>query len=262
MKEFSRVFAEIPKNLVTKVNGDATESGFKYIGSCIADGIEENLRASDSAPLASLKRILDFGSGLGRVIFHLLDRARDARIVGFDIDPMMVEWSALLIAQARVRFVSTTLDLPDGNFDLITAVSVFTHLDVTTDFWLSEIRRLLAPNGCAFITYQDDILFREMQGEGHIPVAAGLTDKFVTGQGSAEGGAAMGTFYTTPYWQSVLEKFFVVKSIRPRGLFNHQSIAVVIRREGPVDRLPLILEYASSLEREIYRLRRELAIQY
>jgi len=262
MNEFSRVFAEVPRNLVTKVNGDATEGGFKYIGSCIAGGIEESLRVAGVKPLGSDQQILDFGSGLGRVILHLLSRAPEAEITGFDIDPMMLHWAARLIPDARARFVSSTLDINSGRFDLITVVSVFTHLDATTEFWLSEVRRLLSPSGRAFITYQDDTLFYEMQGKGQIPSAATLDGKYVTGRGSAEGGAAMGTFYSTPYWKALLEKFFKVETILPRGLFGHQSITVVTRREEPINRASLILEYAAALERDIFSLRRDFGIQY
>lgn len=187
MNDFSKVFAEVPPSLVTKVNGVATEDGFKYIGSCIADGIEESLKLGSAKPLSAARQVLDFGSGLGRVILHLLNRAPTAEITGFDIDPMMIQWSSRLVADPRTRFVTSTLDLPNDKFDLITVVSVFTHLDATTDFWLSEVQRLLSPSGCAFITYQDDTLFAEMQEKGHIPASVALDGKYVVGKGSAGG---------------------------------------------------------------------------
>jgi ubiquinone/menaquinone biosynthesis C-methylase UbiE len=264
MANFSKLFSDIPAALVAKVNGDTTETGFRHIGFHIAEGIERELPpvlGSKESRLRQCDRILEFGSGLGRVILQLLERVPKAEIVGFDIDPMMNRWTGHLFPDKRLKLVSSTLDLPDGSFDLIIIVSVFTHLDQTTDFWLSEVHRLLSKTGYAFITYHDDTLFMEMQAKGQFP-SSKLEGKFVAGHGTAEGGAAMGTFYTTPYWKQVLEKYFNVDVLKPRGLFRHQSISVVSRKDIRIDREALYRTYMATLEHEIYELRRTHEIHY
>lgn len=267
--KFTELFKAVPNNLVVKVNGDGTEQGFRHVGFHIAEGIENELPktkgflGSEKSILKQSKRILDFGSGLGRVILELVDRAPKAEITGFDIDPMMNRWAEHLLTGKKIKVVSSTLDLPDEHFDLITIVSVFTHLDKTTDFWLSEVHRLLSKNGFAFITYQDDTLFEEMKVKGAHPKNASIASgKYVVGAESAEGGAGMGTFYTTPHWKLVLEKYFNVEVLKPRGLFRHQSISIVTRKDVQIDRLGLYRTYMASLEQDIYDLRRKHEIAY
>jgi ubiquinone/menaquinone biosynthesis C-methylase UbiE len=260
MTSFSQRFAEIPAPLVTKVNGDNTEAGFVYIGTCIADAIEK-----EAGNLTNFRSILDFGCGLGRVTAQMSRRAPEADIVGFDIDPMMLHWAGHLLDGGRSRFVSTTLDLPDGGFDLIVVVSVFTHLDTTTDYWLTEIHRLLGPHGRAFITYHDETLYAEMAEKGQFHEVATnsiLREKYVVGERTAEGGAAMGTFYTTAKWEQLVERYFKVERTVPRGLFGHQSYSVVSKKDVQLDRAPLYRQYLGSLEKELFDLRRQHQVSY
>lgn len=267
-QSFSKRFKKIPRNLVQKVNGNTTEQGFRYIGSQILEGIDNELtnvaraHGFDRNLLKDSRQIMDFGSGLGRVILQLTERVPDAEIVGFDIDPLMIKWASHLITDKKVRFIASTLEQPCQSFDLLTVISVFTHLDKTTDFWLSEIHRLLSKTGYAFITYHDDTLFKQMEAKGSFPPGAKLVDKYVFGADSAEGGAGMGTFYTTSCWKQVLEKYFNVEALKPRGLFGHQSVSIVSRKEVEIDRLPLYHTYTESLERDIYKLRRRHKVSY
>jgi len=257
---FSERFARIPSALIQKVNGVASEEGFVYIGGRIADTIGGALGG-----FAGTRDVLDFGCGLGRVAARLFDRAPDARIVGFDIDPMMLKWGEDLLAGQPVRFVDTTLDLPNRSFDLVIAVSVFTHLDATTDYWLAEIHRLLRPGGRAFLTYHDQTLFGEMALQGQLPGVASdgaLADRYVLGRGTPEGGAAMGTFYTTEHWERLLDRWFVISATAERGMFGHQSYSVVRPKPVSPPRGELLRHYARSLERQLSDLRREHQVFY
>jgi|GEM_PF-3572756 len=258
MESFSERFKKVPIHLIQQVNGDSTEAGFRYIGECIAAGIESHLAEArrekapgQISPLNNPKTILDFGCGLGRVILHLAERAPQTKITGFDINPSMVKWARYLLPSPNLSFVNSTLELPPASFDLVIAISVFTHLDATTDFWLSEIQRLLSINGMAVITYQDETLFEELKQKGALDSAAYLTTKYVYGRGDLEGGATMGTFYTSSFFRSLLERFFTVHLQAPRGLFDHQSLAVVTRKDTGLDQSAFLLEYTKSLEREL-----------
>jgi len=260
MRPFSERFAEIPTRLVQKVNGVETEEGFVHIGRCIVDEIE---KAAGS--LSETRDILDFGCGLGRVTAQLLDRAPLADFVGFDIDPLMLMWAGVLLEDPRVRLASTTLDLPDASMDLVIAISVFTHLDATTDYWLAEIHRVLRPSGRAFVTYHDEGLFREMAAAGKIPVVAAdatLDGRFIVGSDSAEGGAEMGTFYTTGHWERLIGRHFVIEKTVPRGLFGHQSYSLIRKKDVAIDRTALFRDYVLSVEKQLFDLRRAHTVFY
>ena len=259
-RSFSQRFAEIPPHLVRKVNASISESDFLRIGSIISNVVEENV---GDPSLAS--KILDFGCGLGRVLLPMLQKAPRAAFTGFDIDPMMLLWCSHLLEDVRCRFVFTTLELPDGEYDIIYAVSVFTHLDITTDYWLAEIHRLLAPKGRAFITYHDETLFEEIAGSSLIPdVPKGtkLCDRHVVGKGTPEGGAAVGTFYATEYWRQILDRYFSVDHMVPRGLFGHQSFAIVTPKNVRIDRTVIDRQYIHSLEQQLFELRNACRVMY
>jgi len=250
MNTFSERFAAVPQPLVHKVNGALSEETFIYIGRCIADAI-----TGEVTDVAAMKQILDFGCGLGRVTARMLDRAPGAQFTGFDIDPQMLDWCGQLLSSPRLRCVAATLDLPDNSFDLVYAVSVFTHLDETTDFWLSEIHRLLRPGGRAFLTYHDETLYRERFGKA-------LADRHIEGAGGPEGGAAMGTFYTTALWEELLKPYYKILRTAPRGLFGDQSYSLVQKKRSSPDRAPVLTQYAHALEKELFSLRKQYQVTY
>jgi ubiquinone/menaquinone biosynthesis C-methylase UbiE len=260
MSDFSQQFASLPERLVQKVNGDTTEAGFLYIGQCIMDGIQAAI-----PDVPERLRVLDFGCGLGRVAHHLLLRAPQAELTGFDIDPMMLHWAQRLIGTERARFVHSTLGLEAASFDLIVVISVFTHLDQTTDFWLSELHRLLSPRGLAYVTYQDETLLHEMVKHGHVPELARdfeLTESYVVGRGTPEGGAMMGTFYHHKAWERRVGAWFDVQKNVPRGLFGHQSYTVLAKQDVQIDPSAHRFTYMREIEKQLFELRKEKELLY
>jgi SAM-dependent methyltransferase len=226
---FSQRFAELPEDLVVKVNGSKDEGLFVHVGRCVVEVLEKEV-----GELWKRRDMLDFGCGLGRVLKPLIERAPYANLVGFDIDAAMLESCRRLLGDERLRLVSTTRELPDKSFDLVFAISVFTHLNKSADYWLEEIDRLLRPNGLAFLTFQDEALFSEMASAGKIEgLESGntvLERRFIVGAGTVEGGAGMGTFLSTKEWEATVGRFFKVLVTVPRGLFGHQSYSVLAKR--------------------------------
>src|SRR5262249_35950762 len=108
---------------------------------------------------------LDFGCASGRILRHMFYQAQTPEIWGCDINRRHVEWvSAHLPGEIRV-FQNTSLPhlpLPDSSVDVITAFSVFTHIESFDTAWLMELRRILKPNGIAWLTVHADRTWREM----------------------------------------------------------------------------------------------------
>jgi SAM-dependent methyltransferase len=101
------------------------------------------------------KRVLDFGCGAGRTLRHFLDEAEVAELWGADIDAASIEWleGALCPPLHAIR-CGPEPPLPvEGRFDLIWAISVFTHLTDTSLGWLLELHRRLAPGGLLMASY-------------------------------------------------------------------------------------------------------------
>jgi SAM-dependent methyltransferase len=96
------------------------------------------------------KTVLDFGCGSGRLLRWLLPHAEDgAKLAGCDIHEPSIRWLREHYPEAVRLYVNDPEPgLPDGDkaFDLVCAVSVFTHLTNWAP-WLLELRRVLKPGG-------------------------------------------------------------------------------------------------------------------
>jgi SAM-dependent methyltransferase len=123
------------------------ESG-KYAARSIITTLERNL-----IPIDSLHTILDFGCGSGRVIRYW--RHLKAEVFGTDYNSESIEWCQqhLRFAKFSVNQLDPPLPYEDQKFDLIYALSVFTHLDESRQVaWMVDLARVLKPNGFLLIT--------------------------------------------------------------------------------------------------------------
>jgi SAM-dependent methyltransferase len=135
--------------------------------------------------------MLDVGSGIGRKTLALTKYLTSAgRYEGIEIVAAGVEWCTRHITSRYPNFQFTRMDIrsdlynPDGaiaptevrfpfddeSFDFVMLGSVFTHmLEPELDHYLSEILRVLRPEGKALVTYfllNDDSRAHLAQGKG------------------------------------------------------------------------------------------------
>jgi len=102
------------------------------------------------------KRVLDFGSGAGRTLRHFLAEAENGEFWGADIDRPSIEWMEQNLCPPLHPWHCSAwppLGLEHGSFDLIYAVSVFTHLTDNSTAMLHELHRLLKPGGLLIASY-------------------------------------------------------------------------------------------------------------
>ena len=102
------------------------------------------------------KRVLDFGCGAGRTLRHFLSEAEDTEFWGADVDAASIDWLQGSLCPPLHAWRSAhgpPLGLEHGSFDLAWAISVFTHLNLTSASWLLELHRLLKPDGLLIATY-------------------------------------------------------------------------------------------------------------
>lgn len=96
------------------------------------------------------KAVLDFGCGSGRVLRRLLPHvAEGAALTGCDIHEPSMRWlreQYLPAVRLYVNDAEPGLPENDDTFDLVCAISVFTHLTGWAP-WLLELRRVLKPGG-------------------------------------------------------------------------------------------------------------------
>ena len=130
-------------------------------------------------------RVLDIGSGIGRMAVGLTGYLSTGSYEGLDIVPSGVRWCQKNITRRYPQFHFQIADIynkqynpggkfqaadynfpfPDEHFDFIYLTSVFTHLlPLDLDHYIAEISRLLKPGGKCLATYflLDDQARKEM----------------------------------------------------------------------------------------------------
>lgn len=106
----------------------------------------------------SLRRYLDLGGATGRVVRHA---ARDPALECWltDINVNWIDWLTKYFAYPLHAFQARLiphLPLEDRYFSIVSAYSVFTHLDTEELPWLLELRRILLPGGLLYLTILDE----------------------------------------------------------------------------------------------------------
>lgn len=136
--------------------------------------------AEDLAKTAPRARVLEIGSGPGRLATKLAALAPEVHVVGIDIVPEMVERASALAAKSdvgdRVTFQVgdvAALPFPDATFDVVVSTLSLHHW-ANPARGLSEIYRVLRPDGIARIyDVVDWIRQFEQRGPGIAELAQG-----------------------------------------------------------------------------------------
>jgi SAM-dependent methyltransferase len=116
----------------------------------------------------SARRALDFGCGAGRVLRHFADEAQSAEFWGCDIDGPSIAWLRERLCPPFHAFLveeTPGLARADEYFDVVWAMSVFTHLTDNWAGWLLELHRVLKPGGYLIATFMGANMAAELLGE-------------------------------------------------------------------------------------------------
>ena len=166
-----------PAELRYRVSSTPDAEEFVAVGKRCASDIQ-NALSSAGCDLGSFDRILDFGCGCGRTLIHLKDLVPKAELHGTDIDAKAIEWCKrhLTFAGFKVSNETPPVDYPSDSFDLIYAISVFTHFDESYQFrWLEELRRIAKPGAIVLLTVdsslvgEQDFVFQRSYEKGLFP---------------------------------------------------------------------------------------------
>jgi SAM-dependent methyltransferase len=218
------------------------------------------------------KAVLDFGCGAGRAIRHLAPLAPETELWGSDIDPRCIEWDREHLSPP-ISFVvngeAPPLPLPDARFDLVYAISVFTHITRHWAAWLVELDRVLAPGGRIVATFMGEGMYEAVAGEPLDEATVGMS-VYQEGQGWDLGGPMV---LHSPWWiEEHWGRLFEIERLLPRG-FDPRSPAperddhgaVVLRKASAslgaeeLERIdPANPREAAALHREVQHLRAEL----
>jgi SAM-dependent methyltransferase len=138
-----------PARLRVLVDSNGDPDRFDGNGRVTAEMIERTL-PKVGVELGSLGSILDFGR-----VARQWQRLESAELHGCDYNPALVAWCAehLDFIEARVNGPSPPLPYDDDRFDLVYAISVFTHLtEPAASAWRDDLARVLRPDGLLLLT--------------------------------------------------------------------------------------------------------------
>lgn len=185
-------------------------------------------------------RYFDFGGATGRVFRHFALQSDAWDVWSCDFKISSVEFNLKYFPSSIRAFLNSylpALPVPDGYFDLISACSVFTHMDETETGWLLELRRVLKIGGIACISIHSKDTWQKMTGDLHMTVARLRPD--IVDQPTLPEGKTVVTFrdddpyrcmvfHSDEYVQRNWGRFFEICEIRPLTL-GLQAI-VICRR--------------------------------
>lgn len=205
---------------------------FIQSGRAGADSIGEML-ARNAISLAEIGRMLDFGCGCGRVTRHWAHSG--IQVCGCDYNVDLVAWCrrSLPFARFEANAIEPPLPYPDASFDLVYALSVFTHLPPTLQRrWIEEMTRILTPTGYLIVS---------THGEAYLETLSdGERDRFRTGQlvvhNDAEAGTnRCGVFFSETYVRGDFAPGFIVRDYVSRGARGNppQDLVLLQARHTP-----------------------------
>jgi SAM-dependent methyltransferase len=143
-----------PPMLRFRVSESADPRAFAEVGRQSAQNLVACLAAAGWSPAPGM-RALDFGCGCGRTLAWLRDLMPGAELDGVDTDAEAIAWCSSNLPWARFAATAPAppLPFPDATFDMVYAISVFTHLDAAAQAaWLRELGRALKPGGVLLFT--------------------------------------------------------------------------------------------------------------
>ena len=146
-----------PRKLIVLVAGNANVTHFLDGGQLAAQSIQDTLQRNN-LPIENFHTMLDFGCGCGRVIRNWRS-LHGVNIYGSDYNHELIAWcdENLDFAHFDSNDLAPPLSYENNKFDLIYALSVFTHLPEELQLtWLQELTRVLQPGGYLLVTTHGD----------------------------------------------------------------------------------------------------------
>ena len=133
-------------------------------------GLEDYLKIMNIAKQNGIapKSVMDFGCATGRVVRHFAAHSDIPEIWGTDINQRHVRWlyeHLPMNVKPVFNHCIPTLPIPDSSVDIITAFSVFTHIDTFETHWLAELSRIMSDDGMCYLTVHNEATWKVLEKE-------------------------------------------------------------------------------------------------
>lgn len=205
---------------MVRVAGTADAGWFLSSGRAGYDAIVEHV------PLAELDAVLDFGCGCGRVTRWWSDFA--GAVAGSDLSAPAVDWCRrnLPFGRFEQNGLAPPLAFPDASFDLVYALSVFTHLTAELQLaWRDELRRVLRPGGRLLVTTHGRSYLPRLEPAERERFEAG---KLVVRWGDLPGTNLCSAYHPERYLRETFADGFELVTFEPEGALGNPTQDLVL----------------------------------
>ena len=220
-----------------RVLGNEDDLGFRLSGATDFKRIARAIHAVTGARFEDFGHVLDWGSGCGRIARYAAP-ACGGELVGCDIDAENVEWcNAHLPGTYVATTMNSPLPFPDGHFDLVYGVSVFTHFGPhLQDLWLAELRRVVRPGGLVLVTThgRTAIDYGDLRPHAFIAIGKAVEANgiHIAGKNEQLDGAVkdadeyVNVFHSAAYIRAHWAKWFRILEIIPGYIYTHDLVVL------------------------------------
>ena len=219
-----------------RVHGSLRQEGYLEVGQNCANDIRA-LLTSVGKDIRSCTAILDFGCGNGRVMRYFADQPSSCRLYGTDVDKESIGWCRknLHFAEWDVNGFMPPMKYADGQFDLVYAISVFTHLDEAMQLaWLEELQRITKSGAILILTIYGEPVYHQLTDEQRAELYRDgiYFDVKKTGMFKHDGlpDFYQATYHTRKYIDEKWSACFEVIGYKERGMNGHQDAVVLQKR--------------------------------
>jgi SAM-dependent methyltransferase len=212
-----------PRRLMVRVAGTGDADWFLRSGRAGYDAIVAH------APLAQLESVLDFGCGCGRVTRWWSDF--DGRVAGSDVSGPAVDWCRANLPFGRFErnALAPPLVFDDESFDLIYALSVFTHLTADLQLaWRDELRRVLRPGGLLLLTTHGRSYVPRLGGDERASFERG---ELVVRWGDVAGTNLCSAYHPEAYLRDTFAAGFTFLELEAEGARGNPTQDLVLLRK-------------------------------
>jgi SAM-dependent methyltransferase len=212
-----------PRRLMVRVAGTADADWFLRSGRAAYDAIAAHV------PPDEVEAVLDFGCGCGRVLRYW--QGHPGLVAGSDRDARAIDWCRrhLTFARCERNGLTPPLAFADASFDLVYALSVFTHLteDLQTA-WRDELARVLRPGGRLLLTTHGRSYVSRLEDEERARFKGG---ELVVRWAELPGSNLCSAYHPERYLRETLAEGFAFLELEEEGARGNPTQDVVLLRK-------------------------------
>ncbi|NEP88931.1 MAG: methyltransferase [Okeania sp. SIO2C2] len=230
-----------PNHLLLRISGNSSVKAFLSSFDDLKYTVKNYLQKA-GFDFHQFENILDFGCGVGRYLMAFKpELLPNQKLFGCDVFPECAEWCEENIKFATVKHNNIQPPLPFENnqFDLVNAVSVFTHLRLDLQhLWAWDIYRVLRPGGILFMTLHGPQFFPIIYdifrtGNTHQAEMYSLGEEglflYLDHQGETDGQGqhTVAAVHTTAAYQEIFSMFKHIKRFPQSTMANGQDLYIL-----------------------------------